>query len=131
MPLKVRPWYVTPDPASAPRRALRASRARRDESRATSARVVIVSSLFLVVLTSALLVGGHAAIEPLLQSAMAARDPQGTGDVVYRMPDGIYCRHMSFDNMTAEITEGGVERCPDNIADDRARTAKSFAWGGR
>jgi len=24
------------------------------------------------------------------------------------MPDGIFCRHVSFDNVTAEISEGGI-----------------------
>ena len=80
------------------------------------------------------MIGGHAAIDPLLQSAMAAREPKGTGDVVVTMPDGIFCRHMSFDNVTAAISEGAIERCPDDIAGYRPRTSNSssnrgFAWG--
>ena len=59
-----------------------ASRARCDEERAKSGRVVIVSSLFLVLFTAALLIGGHAAIDPLLQSAVDARETKGAGAVV-------------------------------------------------
>ena len=82
-------------------RARRPSRARLQEERAKSASVAIASSLFLALIAAALLVGGHAAIGPLLRSAIAARDAKETGDVVYTMPDGIFCRHMSFDNVTA------------------------------
>jgi len=52
--------------------------------------------------------GGHAAIEPLLQSAEQTRATMGAGAVVYAMPDAIFCRHVSFDNVTAEISEGGI-----------------------
>jgi len=55
-----------------------------------------------------LLPGGHAAIEPLLQSAEQTRATMGAGAVVYAMPDAIFCRHVSFDNVTAEISEGGI-----------------------
>ena len=98
-------------------------------SRATSTRAVVSASLFLVFLAAALLVGGQAAIGPLLRTALAAREANGTGDVVYTMPDGIFCRHFSFDNATAETTEGAVERCPTNIARGRKNSAASFVWG--
>jgi hypothetical protein len=114
---------------SANPRVRMATRARLDEERATSARAVIASSLFLVLLAAALLVGGHAAIDPLLRSVIAARETKAVGDVLYTMPDGIFCRHMSFDNTTAEVVEGAVERCPTDIARNRPRTSKSFAWG--
>ena len=99
-----------------------------DEEHAKSGRIVIVSSLFLVLFTAALLVGGHAAIDPILQSAVDAREAKGTGDVVVTMPDGIFCRHLSFDNVTAEISEGGIERCTKDIAGNRPRTGRGFAW---
>jgi hypothetical protein len=99
-------WFVEADHVSVTALARRRSRARIDEERAKSGRIVIVASLFLVLLAAALLVGGHAAIDPLLQSAAAAREAKGAGAVVYTMPDGIFCRHVSFDNVTAEITEG-------------------------
>jgi hypothetical protein len=120
-------WFVEADHASVTALARRRSRARLDDERAKSGRVVIVSSLFLVLFTAALLVGGHAAIDPLLQSAVDARDTKGTGDVVVTMPDGIYCRHMSFDNVTAQISEGGIERCTKDIAGSRPR-GHGFNW---
>jgi hypothetical protein len=121
-------WFVEADHVSVTALARRRSRARMDEERAKSGRVFIVSSLFLVLFTAALLIGGHAAIDPLLQSAVEAREIKGTGDVVWTMPDGIFCRHMSFDNVTAEITEGGIERCASDIVGNRPRAARGFAW---
>jgi len=121
-------WFVEADHVSVTALARRRSRARMDEERAKSGRVVIVSSLFLVLFTAALLVGGHAAIDPLLQSAVNARQTKGTGEVVVTMPDGIFCRHLSFDNVTAEITEGGIERCTKDIAGNRPHTGLGFAW---
>ena len=121
-------WFVEADHVSVTALARRRSRARMDEERAKSGRIVIVSSLFLVLFTAALLVGGHAAIDPILQSAVDARETEGTGDVVVTMPDGIFCRHMSFDNVTAEIMEGGIERCTKDIAGNRPRTGRGFAW---
>jgi len=121
--------FVQADRAGATPRAWRSSWALHDEDGATSTRAVIVSSLFLVVVASALLFGGHAALDPLLQSAIAARQARGVGDVVYPMPDGIYCRHLSFDNTTAEVAEAAIERCPDDVAGQRIRSSKGFAWG--
>jgi hypothetical protein len=121
-------WFVEADHVSVTALARRRARARIDAEQAISTRVVIVSSLFLVLLAAALLLGGHAAIDPLLQSAAAARQAQGIGDVVYTMPDGIFCRRMSFDNVTAEVAEGGIERCAKDIAEDRPHPNRGFAW---
>jgi len=121
-------WFVEADHASITALARRRSRARIDEERAKSGRVVVISSLFLVLITAALLVGGHAAIDPILQSAVDARETKGTGDVIVTMPDGIFCRHMSFDNVTAEIVESGIERCTKDIAGNRPHTGRGFAW---
>ena len=122
-------WFVEADHVSVTALARRRSRARLDEERTRSGRVVIVSSLFLVLLAAALLVGGHAAIDPLLHSAEEARQANGSGDVVFAMPDGIFCRRMSFDNVTAEISEGALERCGSDIARDRPRSNRGFSWG--
>ena len=122
-------WFVVPDPIIAP--GPRAARLRWADGE-TSLRAVIASSFFLVLLAGTMLLGGHAAIDPLLRLAIAARDGRAIGDVVMPMPDGKFCRHMSFDNDTAEMIEGGVERCPDNIiAGEHFRSVRSFAWGGR
>src|SRR6202045_4814834 len=90
-------WFVEADHVSVTALARRRSRARMDEKRTKSGRVVIVSSLFLLLFTAALLIGGHAAIDPLLQSAVDARETRSAGEVVVTMPDGIFCRHLSFD----------------------------------
>jgi len=121
-------WFVEADHVSVTALARRRSRARMDEERVKSGRVVIVSTLFLVLFTAALLIGGHAAIDPILQSAVDARETKGTGDIVVTMPDGIFCLHISFDNVTAEIVEGGIERCTKDIAGNRPRTGRGFAW---
>jgi hypothetical protein len=103
---------------------------RRNGAKAGSARVVIVSAVFVVLFVATLLVGGHAALDPLLQAATQPQDPRGAGAVVYTMPDGIFCRHVSFDNVTAQVNEGPVERCADDfgIAQARARSRQGFAW---
>jgi hypothetical protein len=110
-------------------RSVRTAHSRTDEDDATSTRAIIASLLFLVVLAPALLVGGRAALAPLLQSAMAAREAKGLGEVLYAMPDGIYCRHVTFDNATAEAAETSIQQCPDEIIRERARNSKGFAWG--
>ncbi len=121
-------WIVEPDHASASLRARKGFRARRDD--ATSTRTVIVSSLFLVLFTTGLLIGGHVAIDPLLHKATAASDSESVGDLIYPMPDGKYCRHMSFDNATSDMIEGTVEPCPDNIVGGQSRrTGRGFSWG--
>jgi hypothetical protein len=121
-------WFVEADHVSVTALARRRSRARQEDARTRSGRVIIVASLFLALLTTALLFGGRAALEPLLRSAEQARATMGTGEVVYTMPDGIFCRHVSFDNLTAEISEGGIARCANDIAGKRPHTNRGFAW---
>jgi hypothetical protein len=131
--IKVGSWFSGPDRVKAPVRTARLLRTRQDEERVRSGRIAIVSSLFLALVAAALVVGGHAVIDPLLQSAVETREANGSGDVVYAMPDGIFCRRVSVDNVTAEISGGGVERCPSGIARDHPRAAapRNFDWGGR
>jgi hypothetical protein len=122
-------WFVEADPVSVTALARRHSQARLDDERAKSVRIAIVASLFFVLLAATLLIGGHAALDPLLQSAMAARQSRGVGEVVYTMPDGVFCRHMSFDNITADVNEGTLERCSNDVAaGPRLRPSRSFAW---
>ena len=120
-------WVAAADHASA--RARRVARGRRDDQRANSASLAIVFSLFLALLATALLVGGRVVIDPLLQAAAAARETNRVGEIVYTMPDGIFCRHLSFDNVTADLTEGAVEKCGSNVAPRRASPPAGFAWG--
>lgn len=99
---------------------------------ATSTRAVITASVFIVLLAIALL-GGHAAIDPLINGSADMRDARGSGDVVVTMPDGKFCRHMSFDNATASMVEGTIEPCRVDITRDRGAAVstppRGFAWG--
>jgi len=124
-------WFVQPDYAGAKPRARKIWQLRLDDEGSTSAHAVIVASLFLVVLAGSLLFGGHAAIDPILRSAIAARDGRAVGEVVLSTSDGKLCRHMSFDNTTAEMVEGNVVPCPDDIVRDEFRNADrgGFTWG--
>jgi len=124
-------WYVEPDLHAPGATVADHSRARREEKRTNSVGIAVTTSLLVALLATAILVGGHAAIVPLLHRAAAARDAAGTGDVVYTMPDGVFCRHMSFNNATAEVTEGAIEPCPDPIGSGRHASATRFEWGGR
>ena len=115
---------------AAPRRTVRG---RRDEQRAKMGRLAVVLSLFLALLAAALLVGGRAIIDPLLRAAAEAREANRVGDIVFTTPDGAFCRHLSFDNKTAELTESAVARCPEAKprGNEPARSANGFAWGAR
>jgi len=112
-----------------PRR--RSVQARWDEQHAKAARLTVVLSLFLVLLLAALMVGGRAVIDPLLQAAAETREAKRLGEVIYTMPDGQFCRHLSFDNMTADLTEGAVERCAHEQPKKRVPAGVGFAWGAR
>lgn len=121
-------WFVEPDQAGAGRRGPARARAQRGDG--TSTRAVIVSSFFLVLITTAIMFGGHAAIDPLLRMATAARQSEAVGDVMMPLPDGKYCRHMSFDNKTSEINEGAIEPCPGDIVRGQFRRGgRAFSWG--
>ena len=95
----------------------------------TSLRAVIAASFFVVLLVGTILIGGHAAVDPVLRMAINARDNTGKADILYSMPDQNYCRHMSFDNATNEMIEGDVERCPDDLINQHTHSTQGFAWG--
>jgi hypothetical protein len=124
-------WFADADRAPAKSPANKAPQARLSDDGATSTRAVVASSVFIVLLAAALLAGGRAAIDPFLRSAMNERDARANGDVVVTMPDGKFCRHMSFDNATASMVEGTVEPCSFDITRDNGPPAppRGFAWG--
>jgi hypothetical protein len=121
-------WLVDSDRAGMVPLTKRASRALFSNGQAASGRVAIVSSLFLVLFAATLLIGGHAAIDPLLQSAADSREASSAAAVVYTMPDGIYCRRVSFDNVTAQQTEGGIERCTSDVSAGFLRSNRAMSW---
>lgn len=89
--------------------------------------LIVTTSLFFVLLAAAIMFGGHAAIAPLLRQAVGHAN--GTGDVVYMLPDGVFCRHLSYDNSTGDMIENGVERCPEHIGHDVSAASGEFRWG--
>jgi hypothetical protein len=107
------------------------TRARRDERHAKAVRTGVVLSLFFVLLTAALLVGGRAVIDPLLEAASGDREANRIGEIVYTMPDGAFCRHLAFDNVTGEVTERTVEQCDGNIGKPSKHARMGFTWGKR
>jgi hypothetical protein len=121
---------VEPVNAGADARTRDAARARRQEEREHSLGLIITISLSFILFAAAILLGGHAIIAPLLQRAAAARDVNSTGDFVYTMPDGVFCRHVSFDNGTSDITEDGVEECPGRTTGKDTEPGQ-FRWGAR
>jgi hypothetical protein len=126
LPVRARTNWPTPTAAVTTATAL----VRPVADGATSLRAIITSTLFLALFANCFaMLGGRAALAPLLRSAAAARQTSVIADVVLTMPGGRYCRHMSFDNASAEITEGGVEACPDRARPINTRTARGFAWG--
>jgi hypothetical protein len=106
-------------------------RARRDEQHAKKVRTAIVLSLFLLLLTGALLLGGRAAIDPLIQSVADGREARRLGEIILTMPDGIYCRHVSFDNLTGQLSERIIEQCATDISKRSGRELTGFAWRTR
>jgi hypothetical protein len=102
-------------------------RARRDEQRASTLGLIITTSLLCAVFAAATMFGGHA-IGPLLRHAAAVRDENGIGALVYTMPDGVFCRRMSFDNTTGEIGPAAIERCSQVAGEGPGKITK-FQWG--
>jgi hypothetical protein len=108
----------------------RSLRSRRHELRAKTARLVVVLSLFLMLITAAVFIGGRSVIGPMLEKAMArAGDTHRKGAIVFTMPDGTFCRHLAFDNKTAELTESTVLQCPEARPREAAHPPSGFAWG--
>jgi hypothetical protein len=123
-------WNVKPDQNRRRIVVPRLLRSRRADLRAKTARLVVVLSLFLVLMIAAVFVGGRSVIGPMLQKAMAqTADAHRRGSIVFTMPDGTFCRHLAFDNKTAELTESTVMQCPEARPREAARAPSGFAWG--
>lgn len=122
-------WYVHANHAGRFGHSMRASHASFDERRANSLALIITTSLLFVLFASALMVGGHAIISPLLRAAPASGDVNRRGDIVYTMPDGMFCQHMTFDNSTGRIAAGGIDRCDPGVGSEAADRRTGFKWG--
>jgi hypothetical protein len=124
---------AVPPPANAAVRQHRdgrqAASVRRSTQRTGTGRVAIVLSLFLGMLAVTLLFGAPALLDPVLHPA-ATREASRVGDVLFMLPDGSFCRHLSFDNHTAQLTGGAVERCEQVRFHGASRAAANgFSWG--
>lgn len=127
-------WYVEPDYTRLDVRTRESLRARHDQERVNSLGLIITTSLLFVLFAAAVTFGGHAAIVPLLQEAVAARDAQGlpvTGSIVYTMPDGVYCRYLSFDNSSGEFGSAAIRQCPDQAREESPGVMSAFKWNTR
>ena len=123
-------WYVEPDHFGARRTTL--SRRRRADKRVNSLAFAVTLALLFVLVASAVIFGGRAAIQPLLpRDPAAVLAANRSGAIVYAMPDGSFCRRMTFDNTTAEVTSVAVERCPGSIGSADGPAAGRFEWGHR
>ena len=88
-------------------------RTRWEERNAKLSRVAVVLALFLVLLAGALLVTCRAVIDSMLQAPIDPRVANKVGDIVFTLPDGAFCRHLSFNNATAELMESSAAPCPE------------------
>ena len=108
-------------------------RTRWEERNAKLSRVAVVLALFLVLLAGALLVTCRAVIDSMLQAPIDPRVANKVGDIVFTLPDGAFCRHLSFNNATAELMESSATPCPEAKPRGKKSDSQSghFAWGAR
>ena len=82
-----------------------------------------------MLIIAAVLIGGRSIIGPMLERAMAQPgDTYRKGSIVFTMPDGTFCRHLAYDNKTAELTESTVRQCPEARPREAAHPPTGFAW---
>lgn len=114
-------------PGTKLQRAARRSR----EARAEFWRAFIIATFFVVVI-GALLLGSAAVIAGRMQTAKAdsAAASHKTARIMRPLGDTMFCQYSVFDNKSAQLIDGGIERCDvrGRIADGN-RTTK-FNWGG-
>jgi hypothetical protein len=107
-------------------------RPRRGDMRARTARRALFLSVFLVFLAGALFIGCRKIVGPILREAAAqTSETHRKGDIVFTMPDGAFCRHLAFDNKTAELRESTVVQCQEARPRGSAHPPRGFAWGAR
>lgn len=122
-------WRVEGERAGADALGHGRSLSRRHEARANSLGLIITTSIFFVLLAATIMFGGHAAIGPLLKRAVGTPSPTASGDLVFAMPDGMFCRHMSYDNATGNLVEEGIVRCPERPGGKKSFESPEFKWG--
>ena len=112
--------------SQSPRKSARDARHAR-EARVKFWRVSIVSAFFAVVLGANLFVGVVMMVKAFRKEAATTAVP--IARVTYPMLDGVFCRHVLFDNTTVQTKEDKVSRCDDR-RDQARRGGTTFNWGG-
>ena len=100
------------------------------EKRAGAWRVSVVSAFFIAVVIANLFVGAIVVVGAMRREAETAA--LMTGRATIPTLDGVFCRHVLFDNRTSATKEDKVARCDDR--DDKKpkpRSRATFSWGGR
>lgn len=87
-------------------------------------RVVIICGFFAALMGIASLVGVQKMIDTSRREAEALSDSHRVSRVVYTLRDKTFCRHVSFDNVSGQISEEGTRLCDPNAASQR-----DFVWG--
>jgi anti-sigma-K factor RskA len=116
-------------------RELSAAHARRELRRSREARtgfwrVSIVSAFFVAVLIANLFVGAVVVVGAFRKEPDTASIAIGRATIPTL--DGVFCRHVLFDNRTAETKEDKISRCDDREDTKSKRRSKAtFSWGGQ
>jgi uncharacterized membrane protein YgcG len=124
-------WLAKGDKEKALRRAGARSQARIHERRTNSLGVVIITVLLFILVAAALTAGGNVFISRHLQSTSAERKAMETGDIVVAMPDGVYCRHLVFDNRSGKVSGAKIEQCSSAADIGSDSSGSRFRWGRR
>jgi len=101
------------------------------ETRTKIWRVSVVTIFFVVVLGANLFVGAVLMVKALRTQADETAAATRIGRVTYPMLDGVFCRHVLFDNKTVQTKEDKVSRCDEDRAVRPARHTTTFNWGAR
>ena len=99
------------------------------EARTKIWRVSVVAFFFVVVLGANLFVGAALMLKVLHTEAGETAGSMRFGRITFPMLDGVFCRHVLFDNTTAEAKEDKVSRCDDDRIRERPGHTTSFNWG--
>jgi hypothetical protein len=105
-------------------------RRRAREARIKYWRVMIVSAFFVLLLGSSLLAGAVLIVKTLRTASGETAASTRIGRMTFPMFDGVFCRHVLIDNVTAQTKEEKISRCDDRAVRSR-HGSSTFNWGGR